>query len=172
MIQGRDVGRRNDYWSNPRRKRTRRFRRRGRFITGLIFCVGLVYLSDTLPDLARGLAGTARPAAQVVAVASLRVIDGDTINREGQRYRLVGFDTPETFRAQCAYEKALGDTATARLNDLITSGQAVDLAVLPGRDKYGRGLARLYVGGRDVGEILITEGLARAYSGGRRESWC
>jgi endonuclease YncB( thermonuclease family) len=39
-------------------------------------------------------------------------------------------------------------------------------------DRYGRTLASVTVNGRDVGEILIGEGLARPYQGGRRGSWC
>lgn len=36
------------------------------------------------------------------------------------------------------------------------------------KDKYGRTLARVLVDGRDIGEILIEEGLARP-SKGKRE---
>ena len=110
--------------------------------------------------------------AEQINARSIYVIDGDTIDINGARYRLVGFDTPETYRPQCDYEKALGNQATARLKQLINGIAIIDLAVQPGRDKYGRGLARMFVGGRDVGTTLINEGLARAYSGGRRTSWC
>ena len=110
--------------------------------------------------------------AEQISARSIYVIDGDTIDINGARYRLVGFDTPETYRPQCDYEKALGNQATARLKQLISGIAIIDLAVQPGRDRYGRGLARLFVGGRDVGTTLINEGLARAYSGGRRASWC
>ena len=114
------------------------------------------------------LIGTAA-VAETISSASIYVIDGDTIDVDGARFRLVGLDTPETYRARCDYELALGRAATARL---VGSGSHLDLAVLPGRDKYGRGLARLFVGGRNIAEILTSEGLARAYEGGRRQSWC
>ena len=110
--------------------------------------------------------------AEQISARSIYVIDGDTIDIDGARYRLVGFDTPETYRPQCDYEKALGNQATAQLKQLINSIAIIDLAVQPGRDKYGRGLARLFVNGRDVGTTLINEGLARPYNGGRRSSWC
>ena len=116
------------------------------------------------------LAGSAW--AEPIAPTAVRVVDGDTIDVDGERYRLVGFDTPETWKPGCAYERALGETATARLVALIGSGRVVDLVVLPGRDRYDRGLARLFVGGADVKDVLISEGLARAYEGGRRAEWC
>ena len=124
------------------------------------------------------LIGTAA-VAETISPASIYVIDGDTIDVDGDtidvdgnRFRLVGLDTPETYRAQCDYELALGRVAIARLVELVGSGSHLDLAFLPGRDKYGRGLARLFVGGRNIAEILTSEGLARAYEGGRRQSWC
>ena len=43
----------------------------------------------------------------------------------------------------------------------MASVRSVDLVILPGRDKYNRGLARLYVGRPDAAEILVSEGLAR-----------
>ncbi|WP_157844017.1 thermonuclease family protein [Epibacterium ulvae] len=100
------------------------------------------------------------------------MIDGDTIDVEGQRYRLVGFDTPETWKPKCNFELQLGKQATARLRTLVTSGQILEINILPGKDKYGRGLAKLLVGGADVGDILRDEGLARSYTGGKRQEWC
>ena len=95
-----------------------------------------------------------------------------TLDVAGQRFRLVGFDTPETYDPECEYELALGNAATKRVRDLVASGQLLDLIVLPGLDKYDRGLARFYVGGKNLADILTAEGLARAYRGGRRQSWC
>lgn len=111
-------------------------------------------------------------SAEQIAARHVYAIDGDTIDIGGQRFRLVGFDTPETYRASCDYERALGDLATSRLREIILSAGVVDVVVLPGLDRYGRGLARLEIRSRDVGKILIAEGLARPYSGGRRAGWC
>src|SRR5580765_5767349 len=64
----------------------------------------------------RGLRGPAPIDANDV-----RVIDGDTIRVHHQKpdVRLVGFNAPETRRAQCDVERALGDRATARVRDLM-----------------------------------------------------
>ena len=100
-------------------------------------------------------------AAEILQPSRIHVVDGDTIDVDGARFRLVGYDTPETYYAKCDYELAWGDAATARLENLIGSGELVELVTLPGQDRYNRGLGRLYVGRLDVGEVLIAEGLAR-----------
>lgn len=55
---------------------------------------------------------------------------------------------------------------------LLEDAQRVDLVVLPGRDRYDRGLARLIVQQLDVADTLVSEGLARRYNGGKRLGWC
>jgi endonuclease YncB( thermonuclease family) len=55
--------------------------------------------------------------------------------------------------------------------ELLASGEV--RVVESGRtDKFRRTLAHVEVDGRDVGEILIGEGLPRAYDGRKREGWC
>jgi endonuclease YncB( thermonuclease family) len=100
------------------------------------------------------------------------VVDGDTIHAPfGVKYRLMGFDTPEIFHAKCDAEFELGMAAKKRLEELLASGEV--RVIESGRiDKYRRTLARVEVNGRDVGEILIGEGLARPYKGERCKSWC
>lgn len=100
------------------------------------------------------------------------MVDGDTVKVGNQRYRLVGYDTPETWIPRCDFEYALGKTASARARELVANAGMVDLVILPGRDKYDRGLASIYIRGVDLGDLLIREGLARPYTGGRRGSWC
>jgi micrococcal nuclease len=123
--------------------------------------------------------------ALAITAAEIRVIDGDTIEAQvaGGRfsaaarrlvtYRLVGFDTPETAFAACDEERVHGERAKARLAELLSSGP-IRIEAGAGRpDRYGRGLARLYVADEDVGDVLVREGLAVPYSGrGRRINWC
>lgn len=109
---------------------------------------------------------------ETVQTTSIYVIDGGTVKIDGQTFRLMGFDTPETYRAECAAEKALGEAATNRLRELLASHTEATLFIADKRDKYGRGLAELKLGGRDVGQVLISEGLARPYDGGKRLGWC
>ncbi len=113
----------------------------------------------------------AAPAA--AAPPGLRVIDGDTVEHDGTVHRLLGFDAPETHAPECPAEAALGRRATARLRDLLAGARRIVLVPLGRRDRWGRALSTLTVDGRDVGRILIAEGLARPYDGrGPRQGWC
>lgn len=111
-------------------------------------------------------------SAERVDPASIRVIDGDTVELDGQSIRLVGFDTPKTWEPECDYERVLDALATDRLVELVGSGMGVDVTMLLGRDRYDRGLARMFIGNIDVSDILTAEGLARPYERGRRAEWC
>jgi endonuclease YncB( thermonuclease family) len=115
------------------------------------------------------------------------VIDGDTVRHQGSTYRLVGFDTPERGdRARCDDERQRAEKATQRLRSLLSTGNPlltrVPCACRPGEEgtsrcNYGRLCGSLTVGGRDVGQILIGEGLAHPYvcsgtSCPKRQPWC
>lgn len=123
------------------------------------------FLSSRRPAVEAAPEGTIRASA-------IRVVDGDTIEYGGLSIRLTGFDTPETYYADCAAEKARGDAATARLRQLIRGATTLQLFLRDERDRYGRGLGSLLVDSQNVGDVLISEGLARRYSGGRRQGWC
>jgi endonuclease YncB( thermonuclease family) len=112
------------------------------------------------------------PSASAQGPGSYRVVDGDMIHAPfGVKYRLMGFDTPEIHFAKCTEEFALGMAAKERLEELLASGEV--RIIESGRtDKFRRTLAHVEVDGRDVGEILIGEGLARPYKGGKRKPWC
>ena len=99
------------------------------------------------------------------------VTDGDTIRLNGARKgtRLVGFNAPETHNAVCRREQELGDRATSRLKQLVATSDlelvTVACACAPGTEgtndcNYGRSCGSLLADGRDVGEVLISEGLA------------
>jgi micrococcal nuclease len=106
--------------------------------------------------------------------ANWRVIDGDTFEDlgTGDRYRLENIDTPETgARARCTAERQLGDRATLQARALITGADTLDVRRTGRIDRYNRIIAFIEVDGRDLGELLIADGLARPWRG-RREPWC
>ena len=99
------------------------------------------------------------------------VVDGDTIYLHRVKIRIAGIDAPETHDFKCPSEKALGDRATLRLQQLLNAGALSLSSIDRDQDVYGRKLRNISVAGSDVGETLVGEGLARWYAGGRR-SWC
>jgi endonuclease YncB( thermonuclease family) len=122
-----------------------------------------------------------------VTPGPIDVIDGDTVRQQGFTYRLVGFDTPERGdRARCDDERQRAEKATQRLRSLISTGNPrltrVACACRPGQEgtrncNYGRLCGSLSIGGRDVGTILIGEGLAHPYvcsatNCPKRRQWC
>lgn len=111
------------------------------------------------------------------AYRTVTVTDGDSVilpaqgMATGLRLRLVGADTPE-LNGRCPEERALAQEARSRLIELTRHGVTVqsELEI----DRYGRILSRLFDrAGRDIAEVLISEGLAHRYDGkGPRATWC
>ena len=100
------------------------------------------------------------------------VIDGDTVKMDGTRYRLLGFDTPETYWSRCNAEWVAGKAATARLKELLGTSE-VGFAPTGKSCKWRRECARLYFNGEDVADIMVREGHAVRYTGrGLRKNWC
>lgn len=113
-----------------------------------------------------------RKSTLKISASDVIIVDGDTIDHGDDSYRLVGFDTPETYKPQCAAEKALGLKAKSRLAELIQTAGHINLEIEDEVDRHGRFLAVGQVNGRNVAKTLISEGLAREYWGGKRQSWC
>jgi endonuclease YncB( thermonuclease family) len=119
----------------------------------------------------------------------VRVIDGDTIRIHHQQpdVRLVGFNAPETRRAQCDFERDLEGKATARLRELVrTSKFDFEFVACSCRSgtagtsscNYGRRCGTLKANGDDIGVILIRENLAVPFVCGQTrcpptpKPWC
>lgn len=103
--------------------------------------------------------------------ADIAVWDGDSFTMNREKFRLEEIDTPEIGdRARCAYEARLAERAKARFVEILGSGEPVVMAASR-PEKYHRTLVRIVVGGKDVGELLIADGLARPWEG-RRQAWC
>lgn len=131
-------------------------------------------------------------AAPAPALAGIYVTDGDTIvltvpGKPREVVRIVGMDAPETRQAKCDSELRLGLEAKAALIGLLSAacgnlaradaGRCLVIARLPRLDRYGRTLATITAGGRDVTAAMIGAALARAYDcpNGRcprRAGWC
>lgn len=131
-----------------------------------------------LAALVATLAIMASARAETVEGRRIYVIDGDTVAIHGQkqRIRLLDIDAPETYKPRCERERILGLRAKERLIQLVRDQ---DISIeRKGTDRYRRSLARLRVHGRDVGQILLTEGHAVRWKPGRKawderaRHWC
>jgi endonuclease YncB( thermonuclease family) len=91
------------------------------------------------------------------------VVDADTLEINGQRIRLEGIDAMEAAQ-HCTVngkEWACGREAIAALN-IWLNGRSVSCTP-KGKDRYGRTLARCFVGTEDIQSWLVTNGWALAF---------
>jgi endonuclease YncB( thermonuclease family) len=88
------------------------------------------------------------------------VVDGDTLEIHGMRIRLWGVDAPESSQL-CRGEDSLQYRCGAQAaNDLDTFSARRPINCLPlNLDPYGRTVPTCSVGGTDLGEWLVRNGL-------------
>lgn len=104
-------------------------------------------------------------AAQQATVE--RVIDGDTIviklsTGQIEKVRLIGIDTPETVHPSKPVEYFGREASAYTKNNLL--GKQIRLEYdWQKRDKYGRLLAYVFVGGKLFNNQIIRDGYAHAY---------
>jgi endonuclease YncB( thermonuclease family) len=117
-----------------------------------------------VPQLTAGLLVAllaALPAqAQTRTATVLSIGDGDTLRvREGSRtlnVRLACIDAPESSQAP------LGAQARQQLQALAPMGSSVELRI-KATDRYGRSVAELIRGGRNLNQTLVASGVAFVY---------
>lgn len=100
------------------------------------------------------------------------IVDGDTLWLDHHKIRLEDIDAPEISAPHCRGEKALGEKAKFRLQQLLNGSPFTVVQV--GRrshDVYGRDLRTLKINERSVGQVLVAEGLAHEWVG-HKLSWC
>ncbi len=103
------------------------------------------------------------PLAWADITGHSRVIDGDTLEIDGQRIRLHGIDAPES-RQLCRRDGErwrCGKDATSALKAFLGS-RPVSCEELD-RDRYRRVVAKCAVEKADIGEWMVSQGWAVAY---------
>jgi len=90
-----------------------------------------------------------------------RVLDGDTIDLEsGERVRYLMVDTPEISHSAGEIAECFADEAKQFNTDLV-AGQTVSLRYdTECTDRFGRLLAYVFVGDREVNTLLVERGFA------------
>ena len=117
-----------------------------------------------------------RSIAGPVKARIVRIVDGDTLLVDAHPWpghavrvsvRLRGIDTPE-LRSKCSGERKAADRARSELERLVSGFATVELINVSGGKYYGRVLADLMAGKRDIAGAMLQSGLARPYQGGKR----
>lgn len=143
-------------WLSPGWALRGRRQRRGS-ILGLLVVLALLFaltlVAAHLDPLPPRLVGMARAA------------DGDSLRLGEKRVRLIGIDAPELDQAcwrDDGSEWACGRVARDHLAAIL---MGATISCTPqGEDKYGRTLANCEADGRDLGAIMVSDGLAVADS--------
>jgi len=118
-------------------------------------------------NLLRGLIACACLVWATAAwAASVRVVDGDTLEWNGETVRLWGIDAPEgSQRCETGEGKsyACGDAARDDLERILNASD-LKTCTGKGRDRYKRLIATCTLqNGQDLGEALVREGAALDY---------
>ncbi|MEV5031660.1 thermonuclease family protein [Sphingobium sp. LMC3-1-1.1] len=99
-------------------------------------------------------------ATLLLLAAAVTVVDGDTIRAGGERIRLLGIDAPEIHGCRQGRVCVPGDGQASKRSLEAMMGGRISVQRV-GQDRYGRTLAQVYVGGRNVACEQIRRGQAQ-----------
>ena len=137
--------------------RTRRRKNRSPWVIGGLV-IAIIAISYFLHEPKGPSATLARGAEQICTVQS--VYDGDTLTArcpDGEvKVRMFGIDAPEM------KQEPWGANSRDALRSLLPRRDSVQLRVQD-RDRYGRTVAQVFVGERDVGLEMVRQGRAVMY---------
>ena len=117
-----------------------------------------------------------RSVAGPVSAKVIRIIDGDPLEVDAHPWpghavrvavRLRGIDTPER-RSPCASQRVAAERARIELGRIVSGFATVELINVAGGKYYGRVLADIRAGSRDIAAAMLESGHARPYLGGKR----
>ena len=89
------------------------------------------------------------------------VMDGDTVRIHGERIRLLGIDAPEIHSCRQGRVCVPGDGQASKRSLQSKMGGRIGVQRV-GQDRYGRTLAQVYVGGRNVACEQVRRGQAQS----------
>lgn len=131
-------------------------------------CYILLFLLVAPPTPAR----SSTPELILPQVGDVLATSGQTLMAAGREFQIAGIRAPLETRRACFYEDLRGRKARRALQHLISTGP-VSIRLTGSVSRRGITLAQVHVNGRDVGEMLIRQGLVlrrRAHEQGN--PWC
>ena len=108
-----------------------------------------------------------------VEAREIRVIDGDTLMVDGERMRMIGYDTPghDWRSAKCIGEIRRGQRATRHLQNLLDGAARIRI-YRKGTGLWGRTLVTVKIDRVDVMELMVKAGHAAINHTKKRLDWC
>lgn len=97
--------------------------------------------------------------------ADIEAVTSDIVRFEGKEYRIANIEAPQ-LDGSCPEERAFALQAKAKLTEFLAQGPA-ELQPTGGYDMQKRDTARVSVGGKDVGELMIKARVASKRGYGR-----
>lgn len=106
------------------------------------------------------------------AARNVRVIDGDTVENivTAARFRLKNVQVARA-DASCPAEREMGERTAAAAMALVGRARRLEVHPAGSVDAGGANLAYIVLDGRDLGELLMAQGLARRERA-PLEPWC
>lgn len=130
---------------------------------GVIILFVFMFILSSCSQLERTVQPALDSHYQKINVKVERVVDGDTIkvtlNGKKASIRFLLVDTPESVKSNTKVQP-WGKESSDYTKKLLT-GKTVELELQDKLDKYGRGLAYVYLDGKSIQEDLLLHGLAR-----------
>ena len=106
-----------------------------------------------------------RMAPASVLAGQSYVVDGDTFVKNGVKYRLWGIDAPELSQScqnQVGESYSCGLKAKKHLQNLM-AGREIECRQMARAKKETRLVARCFLDGKDVGQMMVQDGWATEY---------
>ena len=130
----------------------------------------LIYVLLLAGGIYTAMRSVDEPPADGVVQGRAHVHDGDTFTVSGVKIRLFGVDAPEmdqTCKMPDGSDWACGRWSRDQVREML-KGQELR-CVKRVFDKYGRMVARCYLGKQDLAEMLVRDGIVFSYASFSRD---
>lgn len=104
--------------------------------------------------------------------AALVILDDGALRLRNDIYRIEGIRLPRARQGDCGRERARGQAARKRLEDMLATG-TIRIEPTGSLSRAGYQVARVMIGRENLAQRLLDEGLATEKSAARgKNPWC